>query len=131
MIVNSSALLAVVLHEPDLDRYLDAMLAADRRRMSAANWFEAAMVVESRGDPTGRARFDEFVRLADIELVPVSIGQAQAAREAWRMFGRGRHDARLNFGDCFAYALARTEGQPLLFKGGDFTLTDIEPALKD
>lgn len=131
MIIDSSALLAVVLKEPDLDRYLDAMLAADRRRMSAANWFEAAMVVESRGDPTGRARFDDFVRLAEIELVAVSVEQASLAREAWRLFGRGQHPARLNFGDCFAYALARAEGYPLLFKGSDFVHTDIVPALKD
>ena len=131
MIVDSSALLAVVLKEPDIARYLEAMLAADRLRMSAANWFEAAMVVESRGDATVRARFDEFVRVSGIELVPVSVAQAEAAREAWRSFGRGQHAAKLNFGDCFAYALARTEAAPLLFKGNDFPQTDIEPALRD
>lgn len=131
MIVDSSALLAVVLKEPDIARYLEAMLAADRLRMSAANWFEAAMVVESRGDATVRARFDEFVRVSGIELVPVSVAHAEAAREAWRSFGRGHHAAKLNFGDCFAYALARTEAAPLLFKGTDFPQTDIEPALRD
>ena len=130
MIVDSSALLAVVLKEPDIARYLEAMLAADRLRMSAANWFEAAMVVESRGDATVRARFDEFVRVSGIELVPVSVAQAEAPRESWSSFGRGQHAAKLNFGDCFAYALARTEAAPLLFKGGDFAQTDIEPALK-
>jgi ribonuclease VapC len=130
VIIDSSALLAVVLLEADLDRYLDAMLAAERRMMSAANWFEATMVIESRGDATGRMRFDEFVRMAEIELVPVSVAQAGIAREAWRTFGCGKHKARLNFGDCFAYALAKDVAEPLLFKGDDFTRTDIEPALK-
>jgi ribonuclease VapC len=131
VIVDSSALLAVVLKEADIDRYLDAMLLADRLRMSTANWFEASMVVESRGDAAARAFFDEFVRLAGIDLVPVSVAQAQAAREAWRVFGRGQHGAKLNFGDCFAYALARETREPLLFKGNDFARTDVAPALRD
>jgi ribonuclease VapC len=131
VIIDSSALLAIVLKEPERERYVDAILATPLRMMSVANWFEAAMVLDSRGDPIAAARFQEFIRLAGIALQPVTLRQAEAAREAWRVYGRGRHKAFLNFGDCFAYALARTEREPLLFKGNDFVHTDIEPALKD
>jgi ribonuclease VapC len=131
MIIDSSALLAIVLREPDAGRYLDAMLAEDKRRMSVANWFEASMVVDGRGNSTAAHRFDEFTGAARLELCPVSTRQAALARKAWRDYGRGNHKARLNFGDCFAYALARDTGEKLLFKGNDFIHTDIEPALKD
>ncbi len=131
MIVDSSAILAIMLQEPDSDAYLDAVMTAPVRRMSVANWLEATMVVDGRGTDNAIARFEEFMDGARIELVPVSLGQATIARRAWRVYGRGNHRARLNYGDCFAYALAKETGEPLLFKGDDFSQTDIESALKD
>lgn len=131
MIIDTSALLAVVLSEPEAPRFLDAILGAEKPRISVANWFEAAMVIEEKGGRIASLRFDEFVRTAGIELAPVTVEQVAAARNAWRYFGRHKHTARLNFGDCFAYALAKTSNEPLLFKGQDFSRTDIEPALKD
>jgi ribonuclease VapC len=131
MIVDSSAVLAIVLQEPDGRRYLKAVLEAAPRRMSVSNWLEATMVVDRRGNDLAITWFEDFMQTAEIELMPVSISQATIARRAWRMFGRGSHPARLNYGDCFAYALAKETREPLLFKGNDFAQTDIEPALKD
>lgn len=130
MIVDSSALLAVALDEPGATAYANAIATAVQPRMSVANWFESFMVVESRGTEATPGRLEAILRRFGMDLVPVSVAQASAARDAWRRFGRGRHPARLNYGDCFAYALAKTEGEPLLFKGEDFSRTDIEPALK-
>lgn len=96
--------------------------------MSVANLLEAAIVLESRGGVTAARELDQFVEQSNIELVPVSANQAEAARHAWRRFGRGNHPAALNFGDCFAYALAETMQEPLLFKGDDFALTDVQRA---
>ena len=96
--------------------------------MSAANFLEAAIVLESRSGGTAGHDLDQFIERGRIELVPVTPEQAHAARRAWRRFGKGNHPAGLNFGDCFAYALAETTGEPLLFKGRDFALTDIEAA---
>ena len=129
MIVDTSALLAILLADDEAPRLLEAMVGAGRPRMSAASWLEAAMVIEERGGRLASLRFDEFVRTAEIEVMAVTPGQAEAARIAWRHFGRHRHTARLNFGDCFAYALAKTEGDTLLFTGEDFARTDVEPAL--
>jgi ribonuclease VapC len=131
VILDSSAVLAIVLREVDRERYVDAMLGATSVRMSVANWLEATMVVDRRGSPLSISRFDDFVRDARIDLMPVSMSQATIARAAWRTFGRGVHPARLNYGDCFAYALAKETREPLLFKGNDFAQTDVEPALKD
>lgn len=122
--------MAILLEEPDTDRFIQAIFDGESRLMSVANWFEAAMVVGGRGKQTADAQFDDLMNWADVELVPVSVEQALAAREGWRKFGRGNHPARLNYGDCFACALAKTSGEPLLFKGNDFAQTDIEPALK-
>ncbi|MDE2005160.1 MAG: type II toxin-antitoxin system VapC family toxin [Rhodospirillales bacterium] len=130
MIVDSSALLAVVLKEPDEDRFARVMLAAPELQISAANWVEAAIVSEGK-HPSAAARFDDLARLLNLRIVPVSEEHAFAARRAWQSFGRGNHTAQLNYGDCFAYALSREAGKPLLFKGNDFARTDIEPALKD
>ena len=93
--------------------------------MSVAGYLESAMVVESRGGEVAGHELDVLLEKAQIELVDVTREQATAARRAWRRFGRGRHPAALNFGDCFAYALSETTGEPLLFKGDDFTHTDI------
>jgi ribonuclease VapC len=131
VIIDSSAVLAIVLREPDGRRYLRAVLDGDHRRMSVSNWLEATMVVDRRGNAIAVNRLEEFMLNAAIELIPVSVSQASIARLAWRTFGRGIHPARLNYGDCFAYALAKESREPLLFKGNDFAQTDIEPALKD
>ena len=126
MILDTSALLAVLFDEPDADYFERAIASAATCRMSAANHLEAAMVVESRMGHEGGRQLDDFVAAAEIELVAVTPEQARAARLAWRRYGKGNHPAGLNFGDCFAYALAETTGEPLLFKGEDFALTDIE-----
>ena len=128
MIIDSSVVLAILFGEPDAERYERAIAQATRCRMSVANLVEAAMVVEARIGASGGDQLDILVERSPIELVPVTNEQGQAARRAWRRFGKGNHPAGLNFGDCFAYALAETMREPLLFKGSDFSLTDIEPA---
>ncbi|MCY4612968.1 MAG: type II toxin-antitoxin system VapC family toxin [Nitrospira sp.] len=128
MIIDTSALLAILLGEPDAGRYEDAIAGAWPRRMSPIALLEAAMVVESRGGAKAGHELDVLLEKAAVELVPVTSEHANAARHAWRRFGKGNHRAALNLGDCFAYALAKTTGEPLLFKGKDFTHTDIEPA---
>ncbi len=131
MILDSSALLCVLLDEPGAGRVLEAIVDAGQVRMSAANWLEVAMIVEEKGGRLASLRLDEFFRTAAIDIAPVSVEQAAAARTAWRYFGRHKHSARLDFGDCFAYALAKTTGDKLLFTGEGFSRTDIEPALKE
>ncbi len=128
MIVDTSAVLAVLFGEPDAERYARAIAGASRCRMSVASLLEAAIVLESRSGAAGGHELDVFVERALIELAPVTAEHAQAARRAWRRFGKGNHPAGLNFGDCFAYALAEATREPLLFKGRDFALTDIEAA---
>ncbi len=122
-------MLCVLLDEPGSASLLDAILDAPATRISAANWLELAMVVEERGGRLASLRLDEFVRTAGIEVAPVTVEQAAAARNAWRYFGRHKHSARLDFGDCFAYALAKTSGEKLLYAGEEFDRTDVEPAL--
>ena len=131
MIVDSSAMLAILLGAPEGPALLDTLVAAEHPRMSVANWLEVAMLIEEKGGRLASLRFDEFFRTSGIELAPVDAAQAEAARTAWRHFGRHKHSARLNFGDCFAYALAKRTGEKLLYAGEDFDRTDIEPALKD
>ena len=128
MIIDTSAVLAVLFREPDAERFDRAIAHAWPRRMSVATLLEATMVVESRGGTAAGHELDALLEQAGIELVPVTHEQAQTARYAWRRFGKGNHHAALNFGDCFAYALAKTTGEPLLFKGEDFTRTDVEAA---
>jgi len=129
VIVDSSALLAVILGERDGDRFAAAMVDATSVRMSAANWLETAIVVDSRKSPAATVRFEDLTAALKIEMLPVTIDLAYRARRAYQEFGRGNHAAKLNFGDCFAYALAKTRGESLLFKGNDFARTDVEPAL--
>ena len=126
MIVDSSALVAIVTGEPERDALLTAALDARRCRISAATWLESAMVVDGRDDPVVSRRLDEIVRTLRIEVVPVTASHAAIARRAFTDFGKGRHPANLNFGDCFSYALASAENEPLLCKGNDFRQTDIE-----
>ncbi len=128
MIIDTSAIMAILFDEPEAAHYEQAISAAWPRRMSAVALLEAAMVVEGKGGNAAGRQLDTFLDKAEIELMPVTLEHVEAARRAWRRFGKGNHPAALNFGDCFAYALARTTGEPLLFKGGDFALTDIEAA---
>jgi ribonuclease VapC len=131
VIVDTSALIAILRDEPEAPACARAIEAASRRRVSAANFVEAAIVIDGSRDPVASRRFDDLLREAQAEIEPVTEAQARIAREAYRDFGRGSgHAARLNFGDCFAYALARTTGEPLLFKGDDFTHTNVIPALR-
>ena len=127
MIVDTSAVLAVLFREPDAELYARAILTSSPCRMSVANLLEASIVVGGRGRATD-TELDSFVEEAEIELSPVTREQVEAARQAWRRFGKGNHEAALNLGDCFAYALASSTGEPLLFKGDDFTRTDVEAA---
>ncbi|MXW20422.1 MAG: type II toxin-antitoxin system VapC family toxin [Gammaproteobacteria bacterium] len=129
MIADTSAVLAILFGEEDSDAYATAIAASSACRMSVASLLEASIVLETRGGHAAARELDSFVEAAGIELAPVSPEQAQAARQAWRLFGRGNHPAGLNFGDCFAYALASVTGEPLLFKGGDFAQTDIPAVL--
>ena|SRR5207247_1697530 len=126
MIIDTSALVAILRDEPEAK---DCALAIERnrnRRVSAANFFEAALVIDGSRDPVASRRFDELVKEARIAIEPVTEAQARIAREAYRDFGKGSgHPAKLNFGDCFAYALAKTAGEPLLYKGDDFIHTDV------
>ena len=128
MIIDTSALLAVLFGEPDAEHYERAIAGASRCKMSVASYLEAAIVLEGRTGAEGGYELDLFLEKASIELAPVNPDQGQAARRAWRRFGKGNHPAGLNFGDCFTYALAEVTREPLLYKGNDFSLTDIESA---
>ena len=129
MIVDTSALIAILRAEPDASQIAHAIETAQGRRISAANWLETAVVIDASRDPVASRRFDELVQTAELYVEPVTRDQVRIARDAYRDFGKGSgHKAGLNFGDCFAYALAKTTGQALLFKGNDFGHTDITPA---
>ena len=128
MIVDTSAVLAVLFAEREAERYDEAIAEAPRCRMSVVNFLEAAIVIESRGGTAAGRELDAFLGEAMIELAPVTPDHAHTALRAWRRFGKGNHPAGLNLGDCFAYALAEATGEPLLFKGRDFALTDVNPA---
>lgn len=130
MIIDTSALIAILRNEPDAHLYAAAIRDTSQRKISAASYVEAAAVIDASRDPVASRRLDEFIRESQLVIEPVTLAQAQIAREAYRDFGRGSgHPARLNFGDCFAYALAKVTGESLLFKGVDFARTDIKPAL--
>lgn len=129
MIVDTSALLAILYAEADARRFADALAAHAVRRMSAANYLETGIVVDRQQGVEAGRQFDALIARSAIEIVDVTREQADIARQAYLEFGKGRHSAGLNFGDCFSYALAKLSGMPLLFKGQDFMLTDIEPAL--
>jgi len=125
MVIDSSALLAILLNERDADLIRTAFDYDDVRLLSAATLLEASMVIESRKGESGGRDLDLLISKSKIEVIPFDEGQIDEARRAWRRFGRGRHPAGLNYGDLFSYALARTTGQPLLFKGDDFARTDV------
>ena len=129
MVIAASAVIAILLAEDDAERYTRAIEAAVRPRISAASYLEAAVVIDNRGDVLAQREFDRFIRRAGIEVVAVNLEQAELARQAYRDFGKGRHSAGLNFGDCFSYALAKFTDEPLLFKGADFSRTDVKAEL--
>jgi ribonuclease VapC len=130
MIVDSSAVIAILRAEPDAAAFAQAIAAAAERRMSAVNFAESAALIDASRDPIASRRFDDFMQEAGIAVEAVTKAQARIAREAYRDFGKGSgHPARLNFGDCFAYALAKALREPLLYKGGDFARTDVASAL--
>jgi ribonuclease VapC len=126
MVIDSSALLAILLNEPERPRYLDLIDESQIRLISAASALESAMIIEHRRGPAGGSEFDIFLHRAAIEMVSVDAEQFSIARQAWRKYGKGRHPAALNFGDCFAYALAMVSNEPLLAKGFDFQKTDLQ-----
>ncbi len=126
VVIDTSALLAILLGEPERGKFLQLLSESETRLLSAANALETAMVVESRrGEAAGR-ELDLFLHRTKIEIVAVDEEQFSIARFAWRKFGKGRHPAGLNFGDCFAYALTKTSSEPLLAKGEDFRRTDLQ-----
>ena len=130
MIIDTSAVIAILRSESDAPVYTEAIEQAEICRISAASFLEAALVIDSGRDPIASRRFDQFVSEAEVSIEPVTAEHARIAREAFRDFGRGSgHPARLNFGDCFSYALAKAMNEPLLFKGNDFTRTDVPSAL--
>ena len=129
MIVDASALLAVLLDEPEARDFVVAIGTAERVAMSTVNYLEVAIRMDRRDSILLTQKFDAFMALSAIEVLPVSLSQTRLARLAYAEFGKGRHPARLNLGDCFAYALAKETGLPLLFKGEDFVQTDIRAAV--
>lgn len=131
MIVDASAVLAILLEEEDGDAMEDVLLTAAQAHhvMSPVNYVEAAVRLDGIEGSRKGAELDPLLESFGIDLVPITAAQAQLAREAYRRYGRGNHPAKLNLGDCFAYALAKARGEPLLYKGGDFRLTDVEAAV--
>ena len=130
MIVDTSAIVAILRDEPDADRYGSALAQAAEVLISAGTYIETAVVIDSNRDPVLSGRLDDLLAAAQVTVEPVTIRHAELARRAYRDFGKSSgHPAGLNFGDCFAYALAKSTGETLLFKGNDFGHTDITPAL--
>lgn len=128
MILDTSALLAIVFDEPEGPEFLRLVVDAPVRAISAANLVEAWMVTDRHANPAKARALDELIKLLEIELRPIDGAQARLARQAYESFGKGRHAAALNFGDCFAYALTKVSGDKLLFKGNDFARTDVAQA---
>lgn len=129
MIIDTSALIAVLLDEPERGEFEVLIAASPQPQLSAASYVEAGVVIDRRGDPNRARILDSFLDAADIAIEPVTAEQAMIARQAYRDFGRGSgHPAGLNFGDCFAYALAKAHDESMLFKGDDFGHTDIRSA---
>lgn len=129
MILDASAVLAVIFGESDYPEINAAMNRASALSMSAVNYLEAAIKIDGMGDPRLAAALEQLVAINGVAILPATPHHAELAREAYRRFGKGNHKARLNLGDCFAYALAKETGEPLLFKGDDFPQTDILAAL--
>jgi ribonuclease VapC len=130
MIVDTSAIMAMLLDEPEQAQFVRMMMLAPSRKMSAGGWIELSVVLTRRKHSELESRLNQLLDVTPVEIVPVGIDQARIGASIYRKYGHGSgHPARLNFGDCFAYALAKETGEPLLFKGDDFIHTDITPAL--
>lgn len=129
MVIDTSALVAILSQEPEARRFSDLIESDPLRLVSAATYVEASIVVGSTSGQRGREELDQLLGAMRAEIVPVTETQARRAADSHRRYGRGHHAARLNFGDCFAYALAMETGEPLLFKGDDFAKTDVVRAL--
>ena len=127
MVVDTSAIVAILLGEAEAGRFAEMIEADPMRLISAASVLESALVVENELGEGGERELDLLLLTAGIEIVPFSVDHLRVARQAFRTFGKGRHPAGLNFGDCFSYALSKTTGEPLLFKGNDFAKTDVLP----
>jgi ribonuclease VapC len=125
MVIDTSALIAILQREPERRSFLEAIESADSTRMSIASFVESSIIIESRYGAEGLRDLDRFISRAIIELIPVDEEQGQLARSAYSRFGKGRHRAGLNYGDCFSYAAAISLGEPLLCKGDDFIHTDV------
>lgn len=128
MVIDSSAVLAILQNEPERRGFNEAIATAETRLLSAASLVELSIVLEARFGPDGPGDLDLFLSTAQIEIVALDRDQAELARSAFSRYGKGRHRAGLNLGDCFSYALAKWAGAPLLFKGDDFGHTDLQPA---
>ncbi len=128
MVIDTSALVAILEQEEDAEAFSDAIAAAGTCLVSAATVVETGMVIFSRHGELGARRVDELLRDSQVEIIPVTEAHARLARESFAQFGKGRHPARLNFGDLFSYALSKASGHPLLFKGNDFSQTDVAAA---
>jgi len=129
MVIDSSALLAILQGEPESGNFLATLAAAGSRRMSVASFVEVSIVIEARLGAEGLRDLDLLIERAGIQLEPVDLEQAKMARYGFSLYGKGRHRAGLNYGDCFSYALARLRAEPLLFKGDDFSHTDVAAAI--
>jgi len=128
MVIDTSVIVAIAFNEPEARSFRERIADDSIRLISAASVLEAALVIETRMGEAGGAELDLWLHKADVEVVAVTAEHADQARRAWRRYGKGRHPASLNFGDCFSYALAALAGEPLLFKGNDFSQTDIQAA---
>ena len=128
MVIDTSALVAILLGEPEALAFAEAMAADPKRLVSVFSLLETGIVIEAKKGDMGGRELDLLIHRANIEVVAMDPGQADLARSAWRSFGKGRHPAGLNIGDCCAYALSKYSGEPLLFKGDDFSRTDISAA---
>lgn len=130
MVIDTSAMVAILLREPEADQFARAAVDAPVRVMSVVSRAEFSFVIEGRNREAGRTDLERLLRDLHVEVAAATPYHAELAIEAFRRFGRGRHRAALNIGDCFSYALAKATGLPLLFKGNDFALTDIRPAIR-
>lgn len=129
MVIDTSALIAVLFGEPEAESFARALAADPKKLLSAFNALESGIVVEARKGEAGGRELDLLLHHAHIEIVAINAEQVELARSAWRNFGKGNHPAGLNIGDCCAYALAKYSGEPLLFKGSDFSKTDVQPVI--
>jgi len=129
IVLDTSALVALLLQEPEAEQIAEILASATELRIAAPNWLESAIVITIRRGDSGYLQFQQMFQRLNIEIVPSDAMNGKIAFQAWRRYGKGRHPAGLNYGDCFAYALARQRSEPLLFKGEDFSMTDIQSVL--